>query len=278
MTASPVNLRNLEQIQEGSPVRAPRLSTLLLGATGIAAVVVSGVLLRERGSPPAERAKDPLAALVAAAQSESEGAGAVPQLEASELDFPSVLSDAGRPTTALVAVRDAEGRLVPAAPAEAPTVPDASGLVGTPRPAGDLLTASPGPRPEGDMLVRLATAAAEVPADAPLAEPGNDGGEDGFTIQVASFKQQDDADRFVTELQKRGHRAFRQAASVAGRGLWHRVRIGPFSTKYAATLYKEKLEAKERLTALVIDPAKVEQQERARAAKLAERIRQHGAP
>ena len=108
-----------------------------------------------------------------------------------------------------------------------------------------------------------------------MAEPGMDS---GYTIQVASFKSQEDADRFVEDLRRRDHRAFRQAANVPGRGLWHRVRIGPFTNKYQAELYKDKLEEKERVTALVIDPEKVERAEQVRAAKLAERIRKYGSP
>jgi DedD protein len=95
-------------------------------------------------------------------------------------------------------------------------------------------------------------------------------------VQVASFKEQDDADSFVKELRKRGHSAFRQAANVPGRGIWHRVRIGSFKTKYQAELYKDQLEKSERTIALVIDPSKIERAAQVRAAKLAERIRKYG--
>jgi cell division septation protein DedD len=97
-------------------------------------------------------------------------------------------------------------------------------------------------------------------------------------VQVASFKDQDDADSFVEDLRKRGHSAYRQAANVPGRGVWHRVRIGAFKTKFQAELYKKKLEESERTIALVVDQSKVERQEQIRAAKLAERIRKYGSP
>ncbi len=100
----------------------------------------------------------------------------------------------------------------------------------------------------------------------------------GYQVQVASFQNQADAEKFVEDLRRRGHRAFRQPANVPGRGLWHRVRVGPFKTKYAATLYQRKLEKQERISALVIDPDKVEQQQKIRAAKLAARIKKYGRP
>lgn len=95
-------------------------------------------------------------------------------------------------------------------------------------------------------------------------------------VQVASFKDQDDADQFVIDLRKRGHSAFRVAANVPGRGIWHRVRIGSFKNQYQAELYRKKLEETERTIALVIDPDKVERQEQIRAAKVAEHIRKYG--
>jgi cell division septation protein DedD len=88
---------------------------------------------------------------------------------------------------------------------------------------------------------------------------------------VASFKDQADAEKYVTELQKRGHHAFRQGAYVSDRGLWHRVRIGPFKTKLAAAKYKDEFEQKERMTAFLVDPDRVKRMEDLRASKLASR-------
>src|SRR5690606_32334645 len=90
-------------------------------------------------------------------------------------------------------------------------------------------------------------------------------------IQVASFRSPDDADGFVTELRKRGHRAYRQAAYVPERGLWHRVRIGPFKSRFEAQQYQQKLEAAERISTFLVDPEKVRRQEEIRNAKQAAR-------
>ena len=90
-------------------------------------------------------------------------------------------------------------------------------------------------------------------------------------IAVAADERTGVADAVVDELRKRGHRAYRQAAYVAERGLWHRVRIGPFKTKIAAEKYKSEFDGKERLSAFLVDPEKVKRQEEIRASKLAAR-------
>ncbi len=274
MNSSPVNLRNLERIQEGASGRGSRLGTLFLAATGTAAVLVAAVALRGRSGPPRTAPVDQLAVLVAEAEATKKPSE--PDLDAAELGFPELLSDADTRTTALVAVKDKEGRLIePGAAAPAPTEPPPAldQLPVVPLPAGTLLSATTVTTEPKDELTQLAVRASTVSAKGPEAPSGTDG---GYAVQVASFKEQDDAERFVGELRRRGHRAFRLAANVPGRGLWHRVRIGSFETKYEATLYKKKLEDGERLTALVIDPDKVERQEQVRAAKLAERIRKFG--
>jgi cell division septation protein DedD len=275
MNSSPVNLRNLERIQEGTSGRGSRLGTLLLAASGTGAVLLAAVALRGREGPPQKAPVDQLAVLVAEAEAKHKPDAR--ELDAAELGFPELLSDADARTTALVAVKDKDGKLLP--PGHEAAVPQAppealDQLPVVPLPAGTLLAATPVTLEPKDQITQIAARAATIPESVTPAEPGSDG---GFAVQVSSFKNQDDAERFVGELRRRGHRAYRLSANVPGRGLWHRVRIGPFDNKYEATLYKKKLEDNERLTALVIDPDKVERQEQMRAAKLAERIRKYGA-
>jgi DedD protein len=256
MNMSPVNLRNLEQIHEGAGSRSPRLATLLLAATGATAVLVVGMAMRDRQPAVDPVEKDPLAALVASAAQEKQDEGV--QLRADELDFPEVLSDADARTTALVAVKDKDGHLLETAeelPSDPPPATDSIPVV--PLPAGTLLSATSVTKSPKDELSQMAAQVARTPDGTALAPPGSEG---GYVVQVASFKEQDDADSFVTELRSRGHQAFRVAASVPDRGIWHRVRIGSFKTKYEADRYKEKLERNDQV----------------RAAKLAERIRKYG--
>jgi cell division septation protein DedD len=264
------NVRNLEQIQEtdheGS---STRLATIMLAAIFGAAVVATGIFTFKQSAPPKESKADPLASLVQKAKHpETTPPEAV---HPSEVTFPSILSDSERPTTALAAVKDERGHLVgpsdapPPVPA-LPPPPAAEKLPVVPLPAGTLLDATSVTTEPKDRLVALASDVSKVTG--PLAMPGTEG---GYQLQVASFRDQPDADRLVEELRKRGHRAYRQAAYVADRGLWHRVRIGPFKTKIAAEKYKSEFDGKERLSAFLVDPEKVKRQEEIRASKLAAR-------
>lgn len=263
-----VNVKNLEQIQEEDPKRRPsRLPALLLASIGGAALVTVAVMSSERAGPPATKKDDPLAALVAEARSSA--SAPAEKLDGRDVSFPKILSDEASPTTALAAVKDERGQLVvqpealaAGAPTEPPPATDRLPVV--PLPAGTLLSATPVTTEPKDSLAQMARSASNTDETAELAPAGSDG---GYQIQVASFHVMEDADAFVSDLRKRGHSAFRQPAYVPGRGLWHRVRIGPFKTKFAAQQYAQKFEKTERVSPFVVDPHKVKQQEEIRAAK-----------
>lgn len=275
-----VNVRNLEQIQEHDPKRPPsRIAVLLLASMGGAAIVMAFAMSSKRAGPPATNKDDPLASLVAAAKSSA----AVPpeKLDGTSVTFPEILSDQGKPTTALAAVKDERGNLLRQPeglelPPGSPTAPPAAGdkLPVVPLPVGTLLAQTPVTSAPKDQLTQLAADASKVGDSANLAPAGAEG---GYQIQVASFRKADEADALVGDLRKRGHRAYRQAAYVADRGLWHRVRIGPFKTKFEAIKYKEKFEKSERVSPFVVDPDKVKLAEEIRAAKMAVRNKKKGA-
>ena len=266
-----VNVRNLEQIQEedrGS--RSSRLGALLLASLGGAALVTVALVMAKRTGPPARTEKDPLAELVKSAKNNSTPAE---QLDGRDVTFPGILSDAQKPTTALAAVKDERGRLVeqPAQGGQAPAIPSTpppptDRLPVVPLPVGTLLSATAVTTDPKDSLTQMAEAVSTVAEGAELAPSGMEG---GFQLQVASYREQADADRLVDDLRKRGHRAFRQAAYVPDRGLWQRVRIGPFKSKFEAAQYKAKFEATERLSPFLVDPDKVKQAEDQRAMRIA---------
>jgi len=249
---SAVNVRNLEQIREQEGVSPKlRIGTLLLASLTGAALVTAWMMGAERSRPPKTSDVDPLAAL---AERQAADASTPGEVSKDDVTFPSVLSDTNKPTTALAAIKDERGRLLPEsrdAGSEAPPPPVE--LPGKPAPAGDLLRATSVSTDPKDPLARAAAAASRVPDDADIAPEGHDG---GYQIQVASFRSAEDAGKFVDDLRQRGHRAYRQAAYVPDRGLWHRVRIGPFKTKFEATMYKNKLEREERILGFVVDPDK----------------------
>ncbi|HEY4158351.1 MAG TPA: SPOR domain-containing protein [Polyangiaceae bacterium] len=274
-----VNVRNLDQIQEieGSS-RGARIGALVLASLGGAALVTVALVMAKRAGPPAKAERDPLAELVREAKSERAPAE---QLDGRDVTFPGLLSDAEKPTTALAAVRDERGRLldmaslaanqeaVPSAPP-----PPTDRLPVVPLPVGTLLSATPVTTDPKDPLTSLAASVSAVSDSAELAPAGMEG---GFQLQVASYRDAADADRLVADLRKRGHRAFRMQANVPERGLWYRVRIGPFKSKFEAAAYKAKFERTERLSPFLVDPDKVKQAEDQRALRVAKakKLRSH---
>ncbi|HMJ16362.1 MAG TPA: SPOR domain-containing protein [Polyangiaceae bacterium] len=270
------NIRNLEQIQEDdAPRRGSRLGTLVLASLAGGALMLAFVVTTKRQGPPARSEQDPLSALVA--QAKTSGV-AGDKLEGRDVTFPALLSDLGKPTTALAAVKDERGHLVKqesagASEALPPAASDRLPVV--PLPAGTLLSATPVTREPKDNLTRMAAERAQVSESTELAASGSDG---GFQIQIASFKDPADADAFVLDLRKRGHKAFRQPAYVPDRGLWHRVRVGPFKNQYEADQYRKQFEKTERVAPFVVDPHKQKQAEETRAAKMEARVRRFGRP
>jgi DedD protein len=246
-------VRNLEEIQEDDPATRPsRAAALVLASLGGACVVFAAVLLLR--SPP--RAKvtnaDPLGDLVAHAQP---GGSAEPPADGvgQDVTFPGLLSDAKRPTTALEATHDPKGlpfELPPGAPTTPP--PPADRLPVVPLPAQNVLQGPGADPPPGDTLATMARAASRETGD--MAPPGSAG---NYQLQVSSFKTQGEADAFAAALRRRGHKAYVEQAQVKGRGLWYRVRVGPFKYKHAAVIYRQEFEAKERMVTFIVDPPKV---------------------
>jgi DedD protein len=258
-----MNVRNLEQIQEESGRPGLPFGTLILSALAGGALVVAALASFERTEPPHEATVDPLAELIQ--RSQSTGRPTPMVVGEDSVTFPKTLSDQSNPTTAMAAVKDEQGRLLqrpePALEASMATPPDA--LPKAPLPAGDLLGATRVTTEPSDQLGQLAKSVTDGAGE--LAPPGEQG---GYEIQVASFQNPLEADAFVEQLRKRGHRAYRQAAYVPERGLWHRVRIGSFKYKIQAAEYQKKLERDERISGFLVDPDQVKRQQAIRDAKL----------
>ncbi|MGH7281502.1 MAG: SPOR domain-containing protein, partial [Polyangiaceae bacterium] len=73
-------------------------------------------------------------------------------------------------------------------------------------------------------------------------------------LQVSSFRTRDEADGFADQLRTRGHKAYVLEAQVPGRGLWYRVRVGPFATQHAAASYRSSFESREHVVPFIIPP------------------------
>jgi cell division septation protein DedD len=258
----PGGMRNLDEIQEADPApRASRAGALVLASIGGACIVLAAALLMRSPPKPKPESADPLGDLVARAHPAGATKPAGDDVVGRDVTFPSILSDNRNPTTALEAVRaPAPSASAPVAaapfpfPAGAPTVPPpaADRLPVVPLPAQHVLESSPAENAPQDMLTSMARHASRE-SGAETAPPGGPG---GFQLQVSSFKTQEEADAFASALRRRGHKAYVEPAQVKGRGLWFRVRIGPFKYKRSAILYRQDFEAKERLVTFIVDPPK----------------------
>jgi cell division septation protein DedD len=258
------SVRNLDEIQESDgEARAPRAVTILLVALGGACVVFACLALGgRRGAPPVAKI-DPLGDLVTQ-HGKPGGASAAKATDLSTRDvtFPGILSDEASPTTALAAVRN--GNTPPGAKAAAGGTPEGAIALNVPPPPTDRLPVVPLPaqqvleaspvvtRPR-DSLTRAATDAVQVSVSAdPPAPAGHEG---GFQLQVSSFRTQNEAEQFSTQLRARGHKAYVVEAHVPGRGTWYRVRIGPFPTQHAASTYRSGFEGREHVVPFIVPPA-----------------------
>ncbi len=256
------SVRNLDEIQETDHEPRPnRLGALVLASLGGACMLFAAVALLRSPAPPKPVVVDPLSDLVAKgrpAGQEKKGDGALRQ----DVTFPGMLSD-HKQTTALEAVRDTSAaNPMPSSAATAPPFALPPGAPTEPPPAADRLPVMPLPaqhvlEPEratsrSDTLGAMAKYVAREDG----AETSGAGSAGGYQLQVSSFKTQAEADSFATALRRRGHKAYVEPANVKGRGVWYRVRIGPFKYKRSAVLYRQDFEAKERLVTFIVDPPK----------------------
>jgi hypothetical protein len=253
-------IRNLDELQEADVEtngRSSRMGALAITSLGGVCILLAAAALLQRPSKPSESEADPLGALV----ERSKAAGAVGSARAGlDVTFPALLSSARNPTTALEAVRGTKP--APAPEDEAFQLPP--GHPDAPPPAADRLPVMPLPAQHvladagketasghDDVLTTIARHASRESGTE--VEPGGAG---GFQLQVSSFKKDEEAQSFAAALRRRGHRAYVEPANVKGRGLWYRVRIGPFKYKRSADTYRQEFEAKERLVTFVVAPQK----------------------
>lgn len=266
-----MDIRNLEQIQERDNGQgARRLVPWLLAAGGVGAISLTLALTGSKQRPSTVSPVDPLGDLIAQAQ--QGGKVEADTLTTKNTSFAKILNDRERPSVAFVAVKDGNGRLIPLNKSleKAPLPIAGDKLPVVPIPAGKVLEVTSITKQPSDPILALAVDRTQFPKNSPLADTGAAG---QYQIQVASFRTEQEAKSYVRELRLRGHQAHSQAARVPNRGLWFRVRIGPFKHKYSAVQYKADFEKKEKMATLLVDPHKVERREAQRAAKLAARAR-----
>lgn len=231
-----------------------------MASFGGACIVFAALALMRTPDEANNGPTDPLGELVSRSDPAST---ATPGLKQSEVTFPKVLSDQANATTAMEVVRSGKKSRRATVPVEDPNLdeelprmdppPATDRLPVMPLPAHDVLHSQRSTLAEGDTLRAVAERMSRETDQGEVAEAGHDG---GYQLQVSSFKEKGDADTFALVLRRRGHRAYVATAHVKGRGVWHRVRVGPFRYKRSAEIYRQDFEAKERMVTFIIDPPK----------------------
>ena len=241
------SVRNLERIQETSP-RGASSSSSFRPAT-FALVVVSGACVvfgvlafgARRSATPKPTRSDPLAELGSKTTS--------PTILPGEVTFPGILSDKANPATAMAATAAGTGMGTNLPIPDPPPASDKLSVV--PLPARHNVNGAPTSiNKSKDKLSALADGAID-----PVAGGGKlvaSGAEGGWQVQVSSFRTEAEADAFTQQLRARGHKAHVQRADIPGRGVWYRVKIGPFATQLEAIHYRTTFEAKEKMPGFVV--------------------------
>lgn len=65
-----------------------------------------------------------------------------------------------------------------------------------------------------------------------------------LVVQAAAYRNLDAANEAVAALQQMGHRAYVASVEIEGKGIWHRVRLGPYDTKADAERVVQRLKEK----------------------------------
>jgi cell division septation protein DedD len=73
-----------------------------------------------------------------------------------------------------------------------------------------------------------------------------------YALQTASYQEKGMAEEEVKHLKRKGYAAFVAASELPGKGTWHRVRLGSFSSRAAAEKLQKTLHAKEGISAIIV--------------------------
>ncbi len=95
---------------------------------------------------------------------------------------------------------------------------------------------------EFDFYTLLADIEKVMPDDLPDSEPARAADNLDYYLQAASFRERADAEKLRARLTLKNFKAVTQARDVTGKGIYYRVRIGPYRDKRKAKIAKNKLQ------------------------------------
>jgi len=131
---------------------------------------------------------------------------------------------------ALVVTRGPNPFTERAKPADAQETP-APGAKNSPAPLDDGLTKTPN-KPRFDfynILPGKEEAVTDQEFKQAAQKPAADKGKENYYLQVGSFPSETDADNLKAKLALIGIEASIQTTTIPDKGVWHRVRVGPFT-------------------------------------------------
>ncbi|MBL8951430.1 MAG: SPOR domain-containing protein [Myxococcaceae bacterium] len=129
----------------------------------------------------------------------------------------------------------------PEEPKPAPAPPPPAPAAEEPKPEPVAVPTRTVERDAGDL--KEAIARAQKPAEASA-----DG---SWTLQLSAYQDKAEADRFAADLRGKGYAPYVVEAHIAGKGTWHRVRMGRFPSKDAAARYLSDFQRETSIQAIV---------------------------
>lgn len=81
-----------------------------------------------------------------------------------------------------------------------------------------------------------------MPDDLPEAAPTRPDANVDYFLQAASFREYSDAEKLRARLALKGYKSVTQSRNVEGKGVYYRVRLGPYADKRKAKTAKNKLQ------------------------------------
>jgi len=211
-------------------------------AVVIGLVFALGVVVGKRYQPEelmAGASSDPLAML--------DQLGQDPQED--ELTFHETLSS-GKAKPAAQARRPAE-EPDPLEPVDQPDAESPAAAPKAPAPPKPAPAAAPPARPAAPAVIKDSGKKTMAKA-AKVAAPEAKQGASSYTLQLSSFQERAEADRFMEKLKAAGLSPYLTPANIPGRGVWYRVRLGDYASWEKALEAKQEFERAQQIIAYVM--------------------------
>ncbi len=228
----------------GSKIRL--IALVLLGVAVIAGAYVLADYFLQQPEPSAQIAKPAPPAVRKKSKQPVQKPETVMPAPAVSAEQPAPASETG-PTPKAAAPDTAPGESAvqkaeekPATePQPAPPVPERIRTEIAPEKTGQQKAAEPQKKAEPAAApVQNTPAKPAAPDKKPAPKPG------AFSVHVFSFKTQPAAQNEIERMNKRGLQAYLETVDLGAKGIWHRVKVGPYATRAEAEQARQDIKKK----------------------------------